>query len=489
VTGTLWIDVEDLFEYARRVPRPSGIQRLAFEIFRSLQTLHGNSGLVRFVRHDPARKSFRQLEWHNIETLFGDLVGGAPAASVVEPSGIIPHSPARRFVRKLVHRLPTKIRIALIDALVAQRHAIRAWSHLLRTLAASLSTPRQVFHQISRKWRPDNAAHVSEARFAINAMPGDVLLVLGSPWSHPDYGSLIQSHRKRFGIRFALLVYDLIPLRRPEWCDRNLVRLFRAWFDDVFPLCDHLFAISRATAADIEVYARERGVALPGPVVPIPIGTGFGAASGTTIPERTSRLPQAGSYALIVATVEVRKNHILLFRIWRRLLEELPHDRVPILVFAGRIGWLVDDLMRQIANTNNLDGKLIVVENPADEELVALYKGCLFTLFPSYYEGWGLPVTESLALGKPCFISNRTSLPEAGGTLARSFDPDNMNEAYAMIRNVIEDRAALACWEAQIQREFKPVAWSATVATLLSSLGHQQLPSAADPGMSVNGYS
>ncbi len=103
--------------------------------------------------------------------------------------------------------------------------------------------------------------------------------------------------------------------------------------------------------------------------------------------------------------------------------------------------------MQQIANTDNLGGKLMIVESPSDAELAALYDGCLFTLMPSLFEGWGLPVTESLGFGKPCMIANRTSLPEAGGDMVRSFDPDNLNDAYAVIRDTIEDRAGLALWE------------------------------------------
>jgi glycosyltransferase involved in cell wall biosynthesis len=273
-------------------------------------------------------------------------------------------------------------------------------------------------------------------------------------------------------MQFALLVYDLIPLRRPEWCDRGLVRLFRAWFENVLPLCDHVMAISQATATDVEAFARERGFRLPRPVVPIPIGTGFGTdlLEPSLTPNR--HLPPPSTYALIVSTIEARKNHLLLFRVWRRLLDDLPRDRVPTLVFAGRIGWLVDDLMKQIANTDHLGGKLLLIQDPSDADLVALYQGCLFTLFPSFYEGWGLPVTESLAFGKPCIISNRTSLPEAGGKLARTFDPDNLSEAYNLIRAMIDDPAGLALWEAQVRREFKPVPWSRTVDALLSVLGH-----------------
>ncbi len=310
--------------------------------------------------------------------------------------------------------------------------------------------------------------------FAASVRPGDTILVLGAPWSHPDYARLIRTHSEKHGLRVAMLVYDLIPLRRPEWFDSGLVPLFQSWIDTMLPLCHQIFAISRATAADLAAYAAQRGIALPGPVVPLPIGTGLPAVIARRDAAPGRMLPPPGTYALIVATIEVRKNHMLLFRVWRRLLEELPAADVPVLVFAGRIGWLVDDLLRQITNTANLGGKLVIVENPTDSELASLYDGCLFTLFPSFYEGWGLPVTESLALGKPCLMSDRTSLPEAGGTLARSFDPDNLHDAYDAVRAVITDRPGLARWEAQIRREFRHVPWSATVDALLDALDLRQ---------------
>jgi glycosyltransferase involved in cell wall biosynthesis len=267
-----------------------------------------------------------------------------------------------------------------------------------------------------------------------------------------------------------LLVYDLIPIRRPEWCDRGLVQWFRERFETLLPLCDFVFAISRATAADVEAYARETAIDLPGRVVPVPIGTGFGHQLQSPRASGRQDLPHAGSYVLYVSTIEARKNHALLFRVWRRLLDEMPAEAVPTLVFAGRVGWLVEDLMRQIANTDHLDGKLVVIEDPTDAELAELYRGCLFTVFPSFYEGWGLPVTESLAFGKPCIISNRTSLPEAGGKLARIIDPDNLHDTYQVVRQTIEDRPGLARWEAEVRREFRPVPWSVTVGAILAGL-------------------
>jgi len=474
----LWIDVEDLFHYAGNNHRPSGIQRLAFETYRTLQMQHGDSCLIHFVRHEPARNSFRIVQWSDVATLFSRLIASQPTEVSAQPAVILPHPPSRQFVRRLVYRLPASLRASVTRVLLTQSAAFRALGQLAVAVSRELSQGvarlihrRPLVHlDASATGCPPGVA--STGRFADLVMPGDVLLVLGAPWSHPDYAVLARGQRDRRGLRLALLIYDLVPLRCPEWCDRGLVRLFRAWFEKMLPLCDHLFAISQATAADVAAYAREQGIALSGPVLPIPIGTGFSSQTSTTIVQRTSRLPPAGSYALIVSMIEARKNHALLFRVWRRMLNEMPSDRVPTLVFAGHIGWLVDDLMHQIANTGYLDGKLMLIEDPSDSEVTALYQGCLFTLFPSFFEGWGLPVTESLSYGKPCLISNRTSLPEAGGTLARYFDPDNLHDAYTVVRNAVEDQEGLKQWEARVRQEFKPVPWSATVDALLAGLEH-----------------
>jgi glycosyltransferase involved in cell wall biosynthesis len=479
MTAKLWVDVEDLFEYARNHMRPSGIQRLAFEMCKALRARPDSGETVRFVRHE-TRNRLRVVPFVELEALFAGLTESEPGAP--QQQVIPPYSPLRLFVRKLVHRLPPSLRLHVIKVMLTQLEAIRSWVGLFGALGrGALIQVMRPFRWLTGKQQPrkpialpnsNRVSPVPDETCIANTQAGDVLLALGSPWSHPDYAALVAAQRAR-GLRFALLIYDVIPLRRPEWFDRGLVRIFRAWFDAVVPLCDHIFAISEFTAAEVEFHMRKRGIALSCPVTAIPIGTGFGVAAENGLPaERSARLPPPDSYALIVSTIEARKNHILLFRVWRRMLEELPREQVPTLVFAGRVGWLVDDLMQQIANTDSLDGKLVLVENPTDGELRALYEGCRFTLFPSFFEGWGLPVTESLALGKPCLTSNKTSLPEAGGTLTRMFDPDNLNDAYRAIAEVIGDPDGLAEWTNQVRREFKPVPWSDTADAMLCALGH-----------------
>jgi glycosyltransferase involved in cell wall biosynthesis len=340
----------------------------------------------------------------------------------------------------------------------------------LRGVRAVLGAPRR--HAPERTSRKaHDAEQAASADLTDLARPNDVLIVLGSPWFSNDYAAIVDRLRRQSGIRFAVLVHDIVPLRRPEWCDRTLVRLFRNWYGSVLPVSDAVFSVSHATAADLERHAAAAGIRLEGRVKPIPMGTGFGNGAAGEEPETDdASLPAPGEYILFVSTIEARKNHALLFRVWRRMVDELPPEKVPILVFAGRVGWLVSDLMQQLENARFLDGKIRIVRAPTDATLRRLYRGCLFTLFPSLFEGWGLPVTESLALGKPCIASNRTAIPEAGGALARYFDPENLADAYNVIRAAIEDRAGLSAWQEQVVREFRPVSWDETATAIVQRL-------------------
>ncbi len=465
----IWLDVEDMFQYALANPRPSGIQRVEYELCRALVEQAPPGVEIRFLRHAPARNSFYSVPYSAFATLYESLISHTPQAESSRTEKQPRQGMAFRLLKGVAYRLPTGLRLGLTPIFVHQRASLWATRDLVSglvrrrrerpTLPASLPLPVAA----------NDFARADD--FAREARPGDVLAVLGSPWFHPDYGTLVARAQRNHGLRFALLVYDLIPLRRPEFCDRGLVRIFSHWIRQVLPLTDVVLTISKASAVDVVRYAADAGFPLRAPPRAIPMGTGFSHAGPVVNGgPRSPRLPPAGSYALIVATIEARKNHTLLFRVWRRMLDEMPRDAVPTLVFAGRVGWLVADLMQQLRNAEFLGGKILLVEDPTDGELAQLYEGCLFTVFPSFYEGWGLPVTESLGFGRPCMVSGTSSLPEAGGTLARYFDPDSASDALRVIREVIEDRPALDRWQRQVAAEFRPVPWSDAARAVLEAV-------------------
>lgn len=175
-------------------------------------------------------------------------------------------------------------------------------------------------------------------------------------------------------------------------------------------------------------------------------------------------------YVLYVSTIELRKNHRLLVRVWQRLLERHGNDLVPNLVFAGKIGWLVDDLLEELAASNYLNGKIVLLRSLSDTELQQAYRSCLFTVFPSLSEGWGLPIVESLAHGKFCVASNHTSIPEAGGKLIDYFDPVNEDDALAKIERPLTDQGYLAAREAQLRAEYRARTWGDCVRGLIGAL-------------------
>jgi glycosyltransferase involved in cell wall biosynthesis len=458
-TPTIWIDAEDLFLYAETHTRPSGIQRLAFEMCLAMTAREGRAGRVRFVRHRSFSDGFYAVPWASLRVAIESMGTRKPP-----PPSAQSNAP------------PATITAALQRFLGLQRQALGELRVLLRRLT----------HEISEI---PSAVSGDKDEFTNHARPGDVLLALGSPWL-PGYAERVRKAQEELQLRFALTVYDIIPLRHPEWCHTTVTDHFGSWMDSVLPLSDHIFAISRATADDLESYAAHRGIALRGRVRAFPIGTGFQSAP-TAAPGSLRQLPVPGSYVLFVSTIEPRKNHVLLFRVWQRLLRELPPEQVPTLVFAGGIGWMVADLIAQLDNCAWLDGKIVLCKQPSDAELEALYRGCRFTLFPSLYEGWGLPVTESLVFGKPCVISSATSLPEAGGVLARYFDPESVTDATRVIKATIEDEASLALWQARVAREFRPVPWDESARVMLGELdgsgacelvAGQAFPSSQAPG-------
>jgi len=449
--------------------RPSGIQRLQVELCRALVVLPESSDRVFFVRHDAERSCFVATPWEAVEVLFSVMTSGSDEESKARSVAEM----ARSALRKAIYALPPGLRkIVLLQVAI-----FIGLAELVRACAGVLAEALQ-------RSRPPKNSALSSDHFACAAQPGDILAALGSPWFEPDYASYIEKVKREKDLRFALLIYDIIPLRRPEWCDEELTKHFRAWFDGTLALADTILTISAATAADVSKYAENSNLVLRAIPTPIPIGTGFkksntrqrSATSGAVL---RRRLPPPNSYALIVSTIEPRKNHVLLFRVWRRLLEDMPAASVPTLVFAGRVGWLASHFMQQLRNSSFLDGKIMLAESPTDEELEALYDGCLFTLFPSFYEGWGLPVTESHAFGRPCIISKTTSLPEAGGLLARYIDPDNTTDAYRVIRETIQDQAGLREWRDRVRREFRPVNWGQSAHAVLKVLDTTEHASSA----------
>jgi glycosyltransferase involved in cell wall biosynthesis len=153
-------------------------------------------------------------------------------------------------------------------------------------------------------------------------------------------------------------------------------------------------------------------------------------------PERRQALGLPNDYLLIVGTLEPRKNHLNLFK-----AIEILDRRVDLpLVVAGRRGWDDDEILSE-ANSLAAKGRVILTDYVADKDLPGLYAGARAVVYPSWYEGFGLPVAEAMASGAAVVTSSAPALRETGGEAALYCDPGDPECIAERIVNALGEQS------------------------------------------------
>jgi glycosyltransferase involved in cell wall biosynthesis len=411
----VWFEVEDLLRYFDHFRTPTGSQRVPFEIFVEAQRLYARQGRVRFCRLSVYTKRLMPVEFDAIISAYVNPPGAnAPWKTVWAPA---------RLLNEFSKMAPVIIR--------NPRFFLRLSKTAVRDFIDRTAWP---------------------LRFEQLAQPGDIVISLGASWGLPDYAKHIAAAKARYGIRFAFLIYDMIPIENASLVERRHTLQFRKWLQETASNADMILTISQYSRRVLLDFAAAAGWTVPRIEV-VRLGGGF---SPRPMVGGRSKIRLPRPYVLFVSTIEIRKNHGLLVRLWRLLIARHGVDAVPILIFAGQIGWMVDDLLADLAASGYLGGKIEHRPGLSDEDLAEAYRGCLFTIFPSLCEGWGLPIAESLAHGKFCVASNRTSIPEVGGDLIDYFDPSDDDDALAKIERLLFEPGYLTAREARLRAEYRP---------------------------------
>ncbi|MGN4150084.1 glycosyltransferase family 4 protein [Burkholderia gladioli] len=296
------------------------------------------------------------------------------------------------------------------------------------------------------QWIEDPAA-LLEPRAALEQPKGALRLLLGARrtrrmtrwWRRRELRSHFFHGPNYFLPEFAehgvATVHDLSVFKFPETHPVERIRHFETAFGSTLARAGHLITDSEATRAEVAEFFSwplERITAIPLGVAPDYHPRG---AAELAAPLAELGLA-AGGYALCVSTLEPRKRVDRLIAAYGRLPEAL-RRRWP-LVLAGSRGWRNETLLAQIAQAEN-EGWLRYLGYVPEASLPMLYAGARAFLFPSVYEGFGLPVLEALASGVPTLTSNSTSLPEVAGGSARLVSPDHDDELRDGIETVLKD--------------------------------------------------
>jgi glycosyltransferase involved in cell wall biosynthesis len=225
----------------------------------------------------------------------------------------------------------------------------------------------------------------------------------------------------------VITAYDAIARVMPESLHPNIIREWTRHYDRARELGSWWIAISDSARDDMIKYYHfdpSRGRTIyPGHNFD---GTGGSGLSGGVGPPARLGLADA-PYLLDVCVIAPHKNHLRLVRTFRQLIAQPRFARWK-LVLVGQEGWFCDPIVAEIDATPGV----IRAGRLSHEELAATYRHAALFVFPSLYEGFGLPVAEAMSFGLPVVTSNVSSLPEAAGpagVLVNPYDEEEMRTA------------------------------------------------------------
>lgn len=147
-----------------------------------------------------------------------------------------------------------------------------------------------------------------------------------------------------------------------------------------------------------------------------------------------------GEYILSVGSIQPRKNLVRLVKAYASLRGGYSADKLPKLVLVGKCAWLYDETLRALEETGVRDSVVLTGYVP-EKDLPALYSSALCFIYPSFFEGFGLPPLEAMKCGAPVIVGNKTSLPEVVGDAAIAVDPFDVEAIAGAIKRVIEDQS------------------------------------------------
>lgn len=307
--------------------------------------------------------------------------------------------------------------------------AYNYWSRGFRML--SLDRASSLIEGIGPAWRSGNMARVTHQSLAqlvesltiARPVPryhrGDRRPVYINVSTHPLHLiDRVDRMIERTGAVFLPLVHDLIPMEYPEFVPPAWTKHHRNRMETVRRFASGIISNSMATTKKVRRYVSD----LPIVTTHLGVADHFSATASVASAPGACKMESGRPYFLCVGTIEPRKNHLLLLNIWRRLAQTMG-DATPRLVLVGRRGWENEQVLDVLDRCGSIRHLIEERGMVPDGELAGLMAGARALLMPSFTEGYGLPVAESMAMGAPVICSDIAAHREIGGGVPEFIDP------------------------------------------------------------------
>jgi O-antigen biosynthesis alpha-1,2-rhamnosyltransferase len=276
---------------------------------------------------------------------------------------------------------------------------------------------------------------IGERIVELEVHAGDVLILLDSSW-HSDCFSLVDQLKAR-GVSIVSVIYDLIPLTHPRYCHRGLVPIFQHWLRWTAKTADGFMAISQTIRDQMKTYVHQNVKETKSGnqwFDYFHLGTELDLAGKSSIIRQDLQnvfLKESNySVYLMVGTIEPRKNYGFLLDAFELLWKE---GSSVALCIAGKVGWKCQDLVERVKSHIEYNKRLFMFNDLNDRELEYCYRHSRSLVYPSYVEGFGLPLVEAMQRGLPVMASDIPVFHEVGGDFVAYFNPDQPETVAELI--------------------------------------------------------
>ena len=258
----------------------------------------------------------------------------------------------------------------------------------------------------------------------------DAYLSMFSPISPVVYES---------GLKTFMIVHDLIPIVYPDSCEPKFVEKFTDWIKRSHP--DVYFCDSEYTAKDLMRFKPEVTVV---PKYTLYLGADENKFKPIEDAENIAQVKErygikTEKYFLAVSEITARKNLVHLLQAFETFMNSTETNDIS-LVLVGPVRKGYTDVEEQVKGLNKYKDRIVLTDFVDNEDLAPLYSGATAFIYPSLYEGFGLPVLEAMQCGTPVITCNNTSLPEVGGDAVLYVSGKDINETALMLNRIYQDK-------------------------------------------------
>ena len=283
------------------------------------------------------------------------------------------------------------------------------------------------------------------------------------------------SNMMRDSVMTSQLLYDFTPMLFPQIHHPWTCTGYGPFVAHVSNSFDHIVYGGKTAQRDgQEIQRKNEWRTPPSDFIEFGSNLGFEAEAApfvSTLKDQMQLLEMGilSDFVMTVGTLEPRKNHEMLYKAFLHILQHGLTERPLQLVFVGRPGWKTEDFRQILSEDERVKFRIIVV-SPSDSQLNLLYRRCMFTLLPSFYEGWSLTLPESLSFGKFCIASDVEPLREIGRDLVEYIHPLDTYRWAERIAHYVDNLGEVRIWESRIREGWHPTTWRATTSRLIEIL-------------------